>query len=99
MSDEEIIARYQRCVSRMLNLFDGDPLPPDDPAHFYIERFERVLDLGLLHPTPQAHDREDFCRCGRSWAYKGAGHYSCVCGRMINPYADDDGNERELPEK
>jgi hypothetical protein len=50
-SGSALIARYQKCVYRILDLFGTrDPLPPNDPAHFLVERLESILDRGLLAP-------------------------------------------------
>lgn len=49
-----ILERYQRCVSQLLNLFPSDPLG-DSPAHYYIERLEALIEKQLL--TPVVEDR------------------------------------------
>jgi hypothetical protein len=46
--DSELITRYERCALRIWELFPSDPLPPDDLAHFWIERLESMLNRGLL---------------------------------------------------
>lgn len=43
-----LIGRYQACALRIWNLFPSDPLPIGDPAQFWIERLEAVLDRDLL---------------------------------------------------
>lgn len=53
----DVLDRYQRAFLRLWELFPSDPLG-DDPAHFYIERLEALLDKGLLvprtdNPTPE----------------------------------------------
>ncbi len=54
--DLRILKRYQRCAVRLWELFPTDPLG-DDPAHFYLERLEALLDRGLLAPQ-----RSDYAR-------------------------------------
>ncbi len=51
MSDEKdnLIVRYQECVRRIWANFPDDPLPADDPAHFWIDRFEALLDRKLIY--------------------------------------------------
>ncbi len=49
-ASQQLIARYQACALRILELFAGDPLG-DHPAHTCgVERLEAILDLGLLTP-------------------------------------------------
>jgi hypothetical protein len=45
-----ILDRYRQCALRIWKLFPSDPLD-NHPAHFYIERLEALLDLGLLAPS------------------------------------------------
>jgi hypothetical protein len=47
----DVLRRYQRCAMRIWDLFEHDPLPHDDPAHFFLERLESILDRGLLVPV------------------------------------------------
>lgn len=49
-----LIERYQRCALRIWNLFPSDPLPIDDPAQFWIERLESILNHELLLPKEKA---------------------------------------------
>ena len=44
----DLAKRYQECARRIWHLFPFDPLPVDDPAHFWIERLESILDHDLL---------------------------------------------------
>lgn len=48
-----LIGRYQACAQRIWELFPVDPLPIDDPAHFYLERLESILNRGFLQPLPK----------------------------------------------
>jgi len=43
-----LLGRYQACAVRIWGLFPSDPLPDDDPAHFWIDRLESILDRELL---------------------------------------------------
>ena len=47
---DALISRYQACVWNVLAMFDGDPLPADDPSHFCIERLEALIRRGLIGP-------------------------------------------------
>ena len=44
----DLVSRYQRCALRIWGLFPSDPLPVSDPAHFWVERLESILDRELL---------------------------------------------------
>lgn len=46
----DLVGRYQECARRIWALFEFDPLPDDDPAHFWIDRLEVILDRELLMP-------------------------------------------------
>jgi len=50
MERGDLLQRYQACAIRIWKLFPHDPLPDDDPAHFWIERLESILDRGLIIP-------------------------------------------------
>lgn len=43
-----LVQRYEVCALRIWELFPTDPLSSDDPAQFWIERLESILDRGLL---------------------------------------------------
>jgi hypothetical protein len=51
-SNPGMLARYQNCVHRILNLFPSDPLPAQCQAHALVQRLEALLNLGLLIPKP-----------------------------------------------
>lgn len=48
-----LVERYQQCALRIWKLFSSDPLSVDDPAHFWIERLESILDHNLLAPASE----------------------------------------------
>lgn len=54
----DLINRYQAVAIRIWGLFPHDPLSENNPAQFYIERLEAILDEGLLAPAA-ASDRQD----------------------------------------
>lgn len=65
---EELFARYQRCVTRLLDMFDGDPIPKANPAHSCVERLEALIDEDLIGPrVARATDANK-----DSWPYKKA---------------------------
>ena len=55
---DALISRYQACVWNVLAMFDGDPLPADDPSHFCIERLEALIRRGLIGPKGALHDAD-----------------------------------------
>jgi hypothetical protein len=48
-----VIERYQKCTSKLFDLFESDPLG-NHPAHFYIQRLEALIGLNLLRPVQPA---------------------------------------------
>ena len=47
-----VIKRYQQCVYALLDMFNGDPLPAEHPAHALVERLEALIELRLIGPVP-----------------------------------------------
>lgn len=50
--------RYGECALRIWKMFEKDPLPDGHKAHFYIERLEALLDLGLIGPKTKESPEE-----------------------------------------